>query len=105
MVILCCYSVVSVVRGESSSTFIAYVQNIIYNNNNNKFINQFSIRYIVNPELHVNKAFIEQVDNFLRETFHQTTMTGISNVLKNKYVHYCINNVLRENNKKSKKSV
>ena len=37
---------------------------------------------MVNPTLHVNKVFVEQVDKCLIENFHQSTMTDIINVLK-----------------------
>ena len=40
-------------------------------------INQISIGYIINPTLHVNKVFRNEVKKFLKETFHQSTMKGI----------------------------
>ena len=39
--------------------------------------NQFAIRYMTNPTLHVNKVFRNQVLKLLKETFHQSTMKGI----------------------------
>ena len=60
MAILWCNYVIAIVRGESYSTFIAYVQTFIYINNAEKRMNLFSIGYMVNPELHDNKVFREQ---------------------------------------------
>ena len=42
----------------------------MYINNAEKPMSQFEIGYMVNPTLHVNKVFREQVDECLRETFH-----------------------------------
>ena len=47
-------------------------------------INQFEIGYMINPPLHVNKVFREQVEKFLRATFHENTMENIRGVMKNK---------------------
>ena len=47
-------------------------------------INPFAIGYIINLTLHVNKVFIEQVEKFLRATFHQNTMEGIKNIMRKK---------------------
>ena len=44
----------------------------------------FSIGYIINPTLHVNKVFMEQVEKFLRDTFHPNTMKKIRNVMRKK---------------------
>ena len=43
---------------------------------------------MVNPTLYVDKAFKEQVRNFLKEENHPSTMYGIRNVLDkyNKFV-------------------
>ena len=46
-------------------------------------INLFVIGNMVNPKLNVNKDFREQVEIFLRITFHQHNMTGINTVLGN----------------------
>ena len=51
---------------------------IIQKNDNN----QFATGYMVNPTLHVNKVFREQVDNRLGKKFNQNTMTGVRNFLK-----------------------
>ena len=45
-------------------------------------MNQFANGYMVNPRLHFDKVFREKFDKYLRETFHQSTMTGIKNVIK-----------------------
>ena len=39
---------------------------------------------MINPTLHVNKVFRYQVEKFLKETFHQSTMTAIRNVTRKK---------------------
>ena len=93
MGVLWCYYAIVIVRSESLLTLIAYVQNFIYINNTKKRINLFAIVYMVNPILHVNKVLREQVDTCLRENFHRSTMTGMK-LFKNKYVCYCISNVL-----------
>ena len=48
-------------------------------------INSFVIGYMINPSLHINKVFREQVENFLRATFHENTMETVRGVLKDKY--------------------
>ena len=47
-------------------------------------IDQFTIGYTINPSLHVNKVFREQVEKFLNATFHEKIMKNIRNILKNK---------------------
>ena len=42
-----------------------------------KRTNQFAMGYMVNPTLHANKAFRYQVENFPKETLHQSTMKAI----------------------------
>ena len=32
---------------------------------------------MINPKLHINKVFRDQVENLLRATFNQNTMKGI----------------------------
>ena len=49
----------------------------------NKLIN-LQIGYIINTSLHINKVFIEQVEKFLRATFHENTMETRIDVVKNK---------------------
>ena len=36
------------------------------------------------PIFHINKAFIEQVEKYLRATFHQNTKEGIKSVMRKK---------------------
>ena len=68
---------------------------IVYIYSTFKLINPFTIGYMVNPTLHVNKAFREQVVKFLRETSFQSTISVIINVMGVKeYVQYCNINVL-----------
>ena len=50
---------------------------IVYINTIEELIRKFSIGYIINPELHANDVFIDQVEKCLKETFHQSTMKGI----------------------------
>ena len=40
--------------------------------------------FMINPSLHINKVFIEQVEKFLRATFHENTVKNIRDVMKNK---------------------
>ena len=47
-----------------------------------ELMNQFAIGYMINPSLHVNKMFIEQVEIFLNSTFHEKTMIPIIYVIK-----------------------
>ena len=44
-------------------------------------INQFSICYMINPSLHFNKVFIEQVEKCLSATFNENTMETIKDCL------------------------
>ena len=81
MAILWCCSGIVIVRVKSSSTSIEYVQNLFNINSTYKYIDQFSIGYMVNHKIHVNKVFREQVDKCLGETFHEINMTDIRNFL------------------------
>ena len=51
-----CYSTIEIVRGNSSSTFSTYVQNIFYIHTIEKSINTCSIVYTINPTLHISKV-------------------------------------------------
>ena len=42
------------------------------------------IGYIINPSIHINKVFREQVGKFLRATFHDNTIENIKYVMKKK---------------------
>ena len=47
----------------------------------NQVINEFSIGYMMNPNLIIKKAFREQVKVFMKNTFSTSTMTHISKIL------------------------
>ena len=47
----------------------------------NKRINEFSIGYIMNPNLNMHKVFREKVKVCLKTTFSTSTMTQISKIL------------------------
>ena len=47
-------------------------------------INQFSIGYMINPSIHVNKVLREQVEKVLSATFNENTMEDITGCLKKK---------------------
>ena len=85
------------------STYIIYVQNIFYINIIEKQINQFSLGYMINPTLHVNKVFRYQVEKSLKEKFHQITMKGIKNVMRKKdSCVIALKNILWDFNNKNK---
>ena len=54
----------------------------VYINTTYERINPFSIGYMINPTLQVNKVFRDKVEKFLRDTFHQNTMKGIKHFLR-----------------------
>ena len=47
----------------------------------NQRINEFSIRYMINPNFSIKKSFREQVKVCLKTTFSTSTMTHISKIL------------------------
>ena len=49
-----------------------------------KTIHQFAIGYIINPTIHINRVFIEQVKNILGFYFHINTIKTIKNCLMKK---------------------
>ena len=57
---------------------------LVYMYTSYKRINQFSNGYMINPTISVNKVFREQVENFLRATFHQNTTEIIRNMIRKK---------------------
>ena len=61
-----------------------HTSKIVLFNTTEECINPFAIGYIINPTLHVNKVFRYQVENFLKETFHQSNMTAMKNVMRKK---------------------
>ena len=67
-------------------------------------INKFLIGYMINPTLHVNKVFREQVEKLLRDNFYQNTMEYIKMLWEKGYMYYCTNNFY-DSLKKSNKSV
>ena len=50
----------------------------------NESINEFSIGYTTNPNLHKNKAFKEKVKGFLKNTFGPSTNIHIGKILLKK---------------------
>ena len=47
----------------------------------NECINEFSIGYMRNPNLYMNKVFREQVNVCMKATFSASTMTHMSKIL------------------------
>ena len=47
----------------------------------NKLIDEFSIGYMMNPNLSINKAFKDQVKLCLKNTFSTSTLSHISKIL------------------------
>ena len=46
----------------------------------NQLVNEFSIGYMMNPNLSINKAFKEQVKICMKTTFYTTTQQHISKI-------------------------
>ena len=64
--------------GVNHSLPISHISKIfVFINTEEEFIHQFTIGYMTNPILHVNKVFRYQAENWLKDTFHQITMKGI----------------------------
>ena len=59
---------------------------LVYLYTTDKRIIPFAIGYMVNPTLRVNKLFIEQVEKYLRATFHQNTMGGMKLLLEKRII-------------------
>ena len=78
---------------------------LVYLYTTNKRINQFAIGYMINPTLHSNKAFREQVEKWLIVKFHQNTMVGIQNVMRRKDTCVITLMIFYESLKKSNKIV
>ena len=53
----------------------------IWHEETNQRINEFSIGYMMNPNLNTHKAFREQVKVWLKNKFSTSTMTHISKIL------------------------
>ena len=47
-------------------------------------INEFAISFMLNPTLHVNKSFKEQIEKFMNDTFGTLTQPFIINTVKKK---------------------
>ena len=59
---------------------------LVYLYTTDKKIIEFTICYVINPSLHVNKVFIEQSERCLRATFRKNTMENIIEVMKKKNI-------------------
>ena len=53
-------------------------------------INEFEVGYMINPSLHVNKEFKEQVEKFMNTTFGELTQHFIKTALKKKQMCFRI---------------
>ena len=56
-------------------------ESYIWSEETNQRINEFSIGYMMNPNLSTNKAFKEQVKLCMKATFSTSTITHISKIL------------------------
>ena len=56
-------------------------KNYIWLEETNQRINEFSIGYIMNPNLIINKAFKQQVEICMKTTFSEMTQQHISKIL------------------------
>ena len=68
-------------------------------------INQFAIGYMIKPSLNCNKVFTEQVEKWLRVSFHSRTMETIKYFLKNKNTCDMELTMIYENNGENAKKV
>ena len=68
-------------------------KHLIWINETKKRINEFEIIYMINPSLHVNKSFKEQVENFMNTIFGELTQPFIKTTLFKKINCVSINNV------------
>ena len=62
-------------------------------NETKKSINEFAIGYKTNPGLHINKAFIYQVEKYMHTTFGECKKHLIKATLSKKYKCVRIDNV------------
>ena len=69
----------------------------------NKRINEFSIGYIMSPNLNMNKVFRDQVKVCIKTTFSASTMTKISKMLLKPNTRVLALVIFFENRKNSKK--
>ena len=56
----------------------------VYMDTTEEHSNKFVIGCMIKPTIHVNNVFRDQVEKFLRATFHQNTMEGIRNIIRKK---------------------
>ena len=56
-------------------------KNFVYLHNTEESINTFAIRYMAYPTLNVNKAFKEQVEKLINDTFDTITKPFSKNVM------------------------
>ena len=74
--------------GVNNSLPLLYMsKKFVYLHNTEERINEFLIGYIVNPTLHVTKAFKEQVEKFTNDAFGTITQPFIKNPNKKNYVY------------------
>ena len=66
----------------------------------NKLIDEFSIGYMMNPNLSINKAFKDQVKLCLKNTFSTSTLSHISKILLKPYTRVLALVIFFENRKK-----
>ena len=69
----------------------------------NQRINEFSIGYMMNPNLNMNKVFREQVKICMKTTFSTSTMTQISKILFKMNTRVLALVMLFENRKKTQR--
>ena len=54
----------------------------VYLHNAKELINEFAIDYMVHPKFHANKAFKEQVEKYMNDTFGTTTQFATKHFTK-----------------------
>ena len=59
-------------------------KSFLYLHETNDHINEFDIVYIINPTLHVNKAFKDQAEKCMNNTFGNVTQPFIENITTKK---------------------
>ena len=69
-------------------------KSFIWINETKKRFNKFTIGYMINPVLYVNKAFREKVETFMLTTFGEITQPFIKPILLKGKTSLSINNVL-----------